>query len=456
MEHTLYTGFAREDVTPEVYRTLAGNGNDFQRKCNQILDRLTGTCIAMRDAEGTTMLFCTVDFLNAVKPTVVDGARRAIHAATGVPEDHISISVTHTHAGPSIYNWEDQDTLDYFAHYRKQMAKAAKEAIEDLKPSEIYVGQRLIPGMTFVRHYIGNDGTYFGPNFGSGKSGAKAHADVPDDQLQVLRFRREGGRDIVLVNWQSHCTITNGTKDAKGRTVTATWMSADYPAPMRDHVEGTLGCHCAFFQGACGNLVPSSRIEGEALAPYEKYPYGRKLAEFVLECVNEDMRPVNAGPIRVIQHTFVGVVNHTEDHRVPDAEAARKGYYDIEEPADRAAQLKKYGFNSVLHANSILNRSNSPATIDMELLAVAIGDIAFATAPFEMFNSHGRHIKSNSPFELTFMLAYSNGSNSYIPDEKAFQYDCYEKNTCLFLPGTGEEIAKAHVSLLEKLKNMEE
>jgi hypothetical protein len=232
-------------------------------------------------------------------------------------------------------------------------------------------------------------------------------------------------------------------------------MSADYPAAMRNHLEGSLGCYSAFFQGACGNLVPSSRIEGEALAPYEKEPYGRKLAEFVLECVNEDMRPVNAGPIRVIQHTFVGVVNHTEDHRVPDAEAARKGYYDIEEPADRAAQLKKYGFNSVLHANSILNRSKSPATIDMELLAVVIGDIAFATAPFEMFNSHGRHIKSNSPFELTFMLAYSNGSNSYIPDEKAFQYDCYEKNTCLFLPGTGEEIAKTHVALLTQLKSEE-
>lgn len=454
MNSTLYTGFARVDVTPEVYRTLAGNGNDFQRKCNLILDRITGTCIAMRDEEGTIMLFCTVDFLNAVKPTVVEGARRAIHDATGVAEDHISVSVTHTHAGPSIYNWDDPDTLDYFAHYRKQMAKAAKEAIEDLKPSKITIGQRLIPGMTFVRHYIGNDGTYFGPNFGSGKSGAKAHADIPDDQLQVMRFTREGGRDIVLVNWQSHCTITNGTKDEKGRTVTATWMSADYPCAMRNHLEGSLGCYSAFFQGACGNLVPSSRIEGEALAPYEKEPYGRKLAEFVMDCLNENMRPVEAGPIRVIQHTYVGIVNHEDDHRVADAEAARAGYYEIE-PEERRAQLKKYGFNSVLHANSVVNRSKLAASEELELMAVAIGDISFATAPIEMFNSHGRHIKDNSPFEITFMLAYSNGSHSYIPDLKAFEYDCYEKNTCRFIPGTGEEIAKTHVALLTQLKSEE-
>ena len=452
MNHELYTGFSRVDVTPEVYRTLAGNGNDFQRKCNLILDRITGTCIAMRDEEGQTVIFCTVDFLNAVKPTVVEGARRAIHEATGVAEDHISVSVTHTHAGPSIYNWDDQDTLDYFAHYRKQMAKAAKEAIEDLKPSEIRIGQRLIPGMTFVRHYIGNDGTYFGPNFGSGKSGAKAHADIPDDQLQVMRFIREGGRDIVLVNWQSHCTITNGTKDEKGRSVTATWMSADYPAAMRNHLEGSLGCYSAFFQGACGNLVPSSRIEGEALAPYEKEPYGRKLAEFVMDCLNENMRPVEAGPIRVIQHQFVGTINHEDDHRVADAEAARAGYYEIEEPAERRAQLQRYGFNSVLHANSVVNRSKLAASEELELMAVAIGDISFATAPIEMFNSHGRHIKDNSPFEITFMLAYSNGSHSYIPDLKAFEYDCYEKNTCRFIPGTGEEIAQTHVTLLNQLK----
>lgn len=454
MNNTLYTGFSRVDVTPEEYRTLAGNGNDAYRKCNQILDRISGTCIALRDGEGETLLLCTVDFLNAVKPTVVEGARRAIREATGVPEDHISVSVTHTHAGPSIYDWEDDATLRYFAHYRRQMAKAAQEAIADLKPSQIQIGQRIVPNMTFVRHYIGNDGTLFGPNFGNGKSGAKAHADISDDQLQLMRFVREGGRDIVLVNWQSHCTITNCTKDENGRGVTATWMSADYPGVMRNHVEGSLGCHCAFFQGACGNLVPSSRIPGEALVPYELFPYGTKLAEFVLECLQENMRPVNAGPIRVIQHGFVGEIDHKDDHRVAEAEAARAGFYEIKEPAERKARLDKYGFNSVLHANAVVNRSKFGPTQEMELMAVSVGDISFATTPIEMFNSNGRYIKDHTPFEMTFMMAYSNGSHSYIPDEKAFGYDCYEHNTCRFVNGTGEKIAETHVQLLNQLKTM--
>ena len=230
-------------------------------------------------------------------------------------------------------------------------------------------------------------------------------------------------------------------------------MSADYPGTMRNHVEGSLGCHCAFFQGACGNLVPKSQIPDEMIVPYEHFPYGRKMAEFVLDCLRENMRPVQAGPIRMIQHEYVGIINHEDDHRVADAEAAREGFYDIPTPAERRARLNQYGFNSVLHANAVINRSRLDKTKEMELFAVGIGDISFATTPIEMFNSNGRYVKDNTPFEMTFMMAYSNGSYSYIPDEHAFGYDCYEHNTCNFVKGTGEDIASTHVKLLNQLKN---
>jgi hypothetical protein len=453
MENILYTGFSRVDITPEEYTTLAGYGNDAYRKCNQILDRVFGTCIALRDGQGETVILCTVDLLNAVKHTVVEGARRAIHQATGVAEDHISVSVTHTHAGPSMYSWEEPMTNRFLTRYCKQMAKAAKEALEDLKPSEIRIGQRIVPQMTFVRHYIGRDGTIFGPNFGKWDRETKARADISDDQLQVMRFVREGGRDIVLVNWQSHATITGGMKDENGRYVPAYRMSADWPGAMRNHVEGCTGCHCAYFQGACGNLVPGSLIEEEMLVERNHILYGRKMAENVLDCLNEDMRSVKAGPIRTVQYQFEGQVNHADDHRVEDAKTVQKGFYEITDLAERRAKLNRYGFNSVLHANAVVNRSRLGKTQEMELIAIGIGDISFATTPIEMFNSNGRYVKDNTPYEMTFMCAYSNGSHSYIPDEKAFGYDCYELNSCRFLKGTGEEIAKTHIKLLNQLKS---
>jgi len=444
MANYIKAGFARADISPEEYTTLAGFGNDEYRLCNNIIDRVYGTCVAIRDEEGNTLLLCTVDLLNAIKPTVVDGARQAINEATGVPEDHIMVSVTHTHAGPSMYSWEDERTCRFLKHYCKQMAKAAREAIEDLHEAEIHVGQKIVKNMTFVRHYLMNDGTVAGAGFGSWKSGVKAHMDVSDDQLQVMRFVRKDARDIVLVNWQSHATITSAG--------TRLDMSADYPGAMRNHVEGITGCHCAFYQGACGNLVPSSRIAEEMIVEHDHILYGQKLAEFVIECLNENMRPVQAGPIKTIQHTYTGPIDHTEDHRVPDAEKVTIGFFD-KEVAERNALLKQYGFNSYLHANQIRNRARMGATLDMELDVVSIGDIAFATAPYEMFNSNGRFVKDNSPFELTFMMAYCNGSNSYIADEKAFGYDCYEVNSRRFPKGAAEEIAATHVKLLHQLKD---
>ena len=41
--YKLQVGFAREDITPEEYITLAGYGNDSYRMCNNILDRVMGT-----------------------------------------------------------------------------------------------------------------------------------------------------------------------------------------------------------------------------------------------------------------------------------------------------------------------------------------------------------------------------------------------------------------------------
>jgi len=138
---------------------------------------------------------------------------------------------------------------------------------------------------------------------------------------------------------------------------------------------------------------------------------------------------------------------------VEDAKTVQKGFYEITDLAERRAKLNRYGFNSVLHANAVVNRSRLGKTQEMELLAVGIGDISFATTPIEMFNSNGRYVKDNTPYEMTFMCDYSNGSHSYIPDEKAFGYDCYELNSCRFLKGTGEEIAKTHIKLLNQLKS---
>ena len=135
MAKQFMVGFAREDITPEEFNTLAGFGNDLYRMCNNVLDHVFGTVIILQDADGNRVAMCSVDLLNAKEDTVVKMARDSISEATNIPADHIMVNVTHTHAAPSFYNPHDERTGPFLKLYAKQMAKAAVEAIEDLKPA---------------------------------------------------------------------------------------------------------------------------------------------------------------------------------------------------------------------------------------------------------------------------------------------------------------------------------
>ena len=57
----LYTGFSRQDMTPDNAVPLAGYGNDAARLSERVLHPITVTCLAVRDEDGTTALVFTQD-----------------------------------------------------------------------------------------------------------------------------------------------------------------------------------------------------------------------------------------------------------------------------------------------------------------------------------------------------------------------------------------------------------
>jgi hypothetical protein len=69
-----------------------------------------------------------------------------------------------------------------------------------------------------------------------------------------------------------------------------------------------------------------------------------------------------------------------------------------------------------------------------------------------MFAANGAFVKDNAPFDATFMVGYTNGAHSYIADDQAFEYGCYEVDARNFVRGTGEKLASAFVELLGQLQ----
>ena len=88
----------------------------------------------------------------------------------------------------------------------------------------------------------------------------------------------------------------------------------------------------------------------------------------------------------------------------------------------------------------------------LELSVAVMGELAFGTAPCELFDTAGAKFMDESPCPTTWMLAYCNGAEGYFPNHDAFQYGCYEVDTHIFAEGSAEGIAENLLEMVNELK----
>lgn len=391
---TLQVGFGRTDITPDFRMPLQGYPAPQNRIFNRVLDPIYATCIAFSDGESTVLLY-TLDLTGSCWDAVAM-AKQDIQKELGIPFKSIMVSCTHNHSSPSLIQHPNRDR--YVQLLRTQMLNAARDAIEDLKSARLYSGSVEAEGLNAVRHYTLSDGTVCGDNFGdpSGKT-YTGHVGKADTQLQVLRIVRDGGKDVVLSNWQAHPHITGGE--------TRTDLSADIVGPMRTYVEETLNCHFAYFTGASGNLNSQSRIPGENAA-MDHVSHGTELGQYaVLAC--SKLSPVATGKVQITEVKFAPT-----------------------------------------------GKLSSQADLEVEMHGISIGDAAFAIVPYEMFSQSGQYIKEHSPFQTTFVATCANYDGGYMPSENMYEYDgkeSYEGSLCPYAKGAAEILAEQYVQLLTTL-----
>ena len=62
-------------------------------------------------------------------------------------------------------------------------------------------------------------------------------------------------------------------------------------------------------------------------------------------------------------------------------------------------------------------------------------------------------VKNASPYKTTFVCAYTNGHNGYIPSALAYSHGEYEVYCSMYEAGTGELFSNEMIKILNKLKN---
>lgn len=442
----LQVGYGRADITPTQSVPLGGNGNAEVRYSKSVLDRLYATCIAMTEGDETVLLF-TQDLLYGYDE--LTGVRQKISVATGIPKDHIMVSGTHTHSGPSLYTDTKGAVMSaYIKQYCKAMIKAAEDALADRAPATLYGTDVKTNGKTFIRHYIRQDGTYTGANFGTNSSAPiKEHVYDGDREMRLVKAVREGGKqDILMMNFQVHNTVTS----AKGGNALY-YLSADIAGGIRSTVEGQTDMLFAYFNGACGDQVANSSIKSEQ-NPYidiDTYmSYCSDLGHTAINALSK-MKKIQGEGVNTAKINYKYDVNKAGLEKLTVAQEIVDKWYSDNATAKRL--LKENDISSIHEANAIVSRKGWPNSATMELNVISAGGMAFVIAPYEMFAINGMNIKEDSPFDMTMVLTCANYVQRYFPTEAAYDYHAYEALTSYFAKGCAEAAQKQFIKLLKKL-----
>ena len=439
----LELGFGKVNITPNYSVGLGGSGNDKTRRSTGLISYIYATCLAFRQ-DGELYLVYTIDTLS-VNDELADQCREVIiEEIPEVKPEHIYLMATHSHSCPTPY-WPDENEGKYRQEFFKWMPQAATLAVKDLAPvTDMQVARFDLEGMSFVRHYLMNDGTYAGSNFGSTTSGYKEHTYDVAKEMILVNFPREGKDDILLVNWAAH--PANPYDEAIGYLN----ISADHPGWCRDELEKLTGAKVAYFNGASGDVVPNSQIK-EINHGLNAKEYGEKLAQMAYEHYS-DLKSVEITKIKTVNRDVQVKVDH-EYEDVPGMLTAcaeiRDMYMYQSRKSEADAWARQLGLTSCYVASTIYNRAKLGDYDTRELNAMSIGSVGIVTCTFEMASEHAMELKAIAPFEYVVIMS---GNQRYIPREEAIDYHSYEGDTRYYTRETGDEMVQHFNDLLNEVK----
>ena len=428
-----YAGYSRVSISPDKLPiVIFGNAN-----ATYIVDDICATVVAVSDGKNKA-LFISLDLQYASGKVLLKTIRTA--ERYGVPEENVFVNATHNHSGVHYDDTQVYEMCRWYFKYYDAIEKAIKAALDDLTPTTAEIGTAQTPNMNYVRRYYMKDGSTHGIGMPKNKSEYDRHETEADTELQVIRFNRENARDIVMVNWQAHAAHAVG--------ILTNHITADFIHNFREGSEEKYDVHFAYFQGACGNINFTSNVHGSK----SYLLIGKELVDILGEAL-QNMTPVKLGSISSHKKEYTATIDHSMDKFYEHAINTRNDFNEYIETYGKEMSndelYSNYGFFSKYHFYAIITRHNSGETLNIPISAISFGELGFASTPYEMFDTNGMQVKDGSPFKMTFMCAYTNGSYGYVPSAAVYDNGGYEVYSTRFIKGTGDDVANELINMLK-------
>ena len=449
---TFHAGFAKANINPDLGMPICGYY--IPRFAKGFLDDLEVRALAL-SLEETQVLIISLDqcYTEAKLATRI---RKAVEAATGVPAENVFLSCTHSHTTPCIHPNETEEFRSQVETYVdflcRRIADASVMALADRKPARMGFIQGWAPErVAYIRRYKMKDGTTMTcPPVGD------PNIDHPigtlDQRVHVLRFDREGGESVVLVNYGVHADTINGEL-----------ISSDFPGWMRRTLEAALdGVQCMFIPGAQGD-VGSTHVfpeggdmndteisfDNEMKSPGMARFVGRALAGTVLQ-VYDKVEYIPVDKLQILNKTITVPANVPKPEDMPLAHK----YNDLHNAGrDDLIPYEAMELTTVVaEAARMCRLEHGPYSFDLTLIGLRIGEVALVGIPGEPFSETGKQIKAIGGWKAIIPCALVNGSQGYFPVKEAFDEGGYEARSTDYTSGVAETLVAGARELLNELK----
>lgn len=390
--------------------------------------KLRAVAIVVQGPPSNTKLAIVACDVLMIERDILDVAARTIEQRTGIPFDHILVNATHTHHAPTTvtihgYKREESFTRQVqdaivraVVEADMRLASAGECTVHFALGKEATVGQNsrqlLADGSIY---WIGPRDTFVRP------TGAF------DPDLPVLAFRRQdGAHEAILFN---HSTHTIGTRSGAKRSPSFYGLAAQ-------ELEQEVGGTTLFLEGASGsthNLNLTTPV----------------MIDRIKTAVRSALK--NTGPLAVTRlaarRREITVTVRRFDEEKEDA--AVRSY---------CAKYAPQGADYIVKVFREMRRElagRQGQSRKTWVHAMRIGEVAIVGVPAEFFTVLGIEIKKQSPFPHTIVAELANDYIGYVGNAEAYDLGGYQLWTGLhsFTPkGTGEQIVRAAVSLLQELR----
>ena len=427
-------GFARLDVTPPLGAELAGYFT--VRVSEGILDPIYLNALAMSNGKDTVIII-TSDFLSVME-VFATKIRNIISKRTGVPSDNIMITALHQHTSIRLGVWPWTGSMEdehYLSVLYQKYADAAQMAIADMSEAGIFTAaKQTAEQISFIRRFKMKDGSTV-TNPGRLNTDIDHPIGEADNTVRLIRFKRDGKKDIAFVNFSTHPDVIGGKL-----------FSADWPGFVRRFVESDIGnVHCLVANGAQGDTNHLNTGVAEEQTGYTWSEHmGRVIADTVVDVWDNEEEHKDTQIFSEVRMVY----NRTNTEGFERVEECRK--LDEDYWAGRLDGSNKPNATIMGEARRIKNIPMESICQKIPVTVMAVGDIAFVGYGGEPFTDYATRSRAFAPEMFVITCGLANGQQGYLPTKSAFMEGGYEARSSRFTPTLPDELQQAAKEMLDK------